>query len=66
MPETVHGYRDGDKVRDRRNGAKGTVRFNNLTPEEWKSGEYEEAEIVWDGHWSQCGLEVSLPYIERI
>ncbi|GGM75818.1 hypothetical protein GCM10012275_53200 [Longimycelium tulufanense] len=64
--DTIHGFRDGDRVRDRRDGFTGTVRFNNLSAEERASGEYAEAEVRWDGRFGDDELELVLPHLKRI
>ncbi|MFD2421687.1 hypothetical protein [Amycolatopsis pigmentata] len=66
MGNRIHGYADGDRVRDRRDGSIGTVRHLDLTDEERASGECAEAEIVWDGLAVQDELELALPHIERV
>jgi hypothetical protein len=66
MGKRIHGYADGERVRDRRDGSTGRVRFLDLTDEERASGECAEAEIVWDDSFVQDQLDVALPYIERV
>lgn len=66
MGKRIHGYADGERVRDRRDGAMGRVRFLTLTVEERASGECAEAEIVWDGSFVQSELELELPHIEQV
>ncbi|MBO0884172.1 MAG: hypothetical protein J2P17_28370 [Mycobacterium sp.] len=66
MSETRHGYHDGERVRDRRHGTRGRVRFLELTDEERASGDVVDAEIVWDGSCVADELELALPHLERI
>lgn len=63
---TIHGYRHGDRVRDRRDGSTGTVRILDLTPAERSSGDYAEAEIRWDTLSHATELELVQPHLERI
>lgn len=44
----VFGFADGDRVRDRRSGCTGQVRFVALTAAERAEG-CVAAELVWDG-----------------
>jgi len=66
MGKRIHGYADGERVRDRRDGSTGRVRHLTLTEEERASGECAEAEIVWDGLAVQDELGLALPHIERV
>lgn len=60
----IHGYRDGDRVRDQRDGTMGTVRFIELTAEQEQSGEYAVAEVQWDGLFISDELDLALPHIQ--
>ncbi|AYF78332.1 hypothetical protein D7D52_35940 [Nocardia yunnanensis] len=66
-PETVHGFHDGERVRDRRDGSTSHVRFLSLTPTERATGEYAEAEIVFDA--LACRFELdehTAPHLDRL
>lgn len=63
---SIDSFRDGDRVRDERDGSTGTVRFLDLTPDELASGEYEEAEVVWDDTAFEDGLSLAAPHLVRI
>jgi hypothetical protein len=64
--DTVHGYHDGERVRDVRDGTRGTVRFLDLDPVECASGDYAVAEVRWDGLVTACELDVALPHLARV
>jgi hypothetical protein len=54
--DTVHGYHDGERVRDTRDGTRGTVRFLDLEPAERASGDYA-VRASWT--WLCCTLRAS-------
>ncbi|GGM84830.1 hypothetical protein GCM10012275_64470 [Longimycelium tulufanense] len=59
---TMHGYRNGERVRDTRDGATGTVRFL-----EWSDPDEARAEIVWDNSFVADELaDHILPYLARV
>jgi hypothetical protein len=66
MKELRHGYHHGERVRDTRDGTLGRVRFLELTPDEITEGGYADAEIVWDGHFSQTELDLVRAHLERV
>lgn len=65
MGGTRHGFRDGDRVRDRRDGSTGRVRFLTLTAAEQASGDVVDAEVQWDGRCVADELALAAPHLER-
>ncbi|AFM10448.1 hypothetical protein PIS_059 [Saccharomonospora phage PIS 136] len=63
---TLYGFKDSERVRDVRDGTTGTVVFLDLTDEQHASGEYEEAEVVWDDAAFADGLSLAAPHLTRI
>lgn len=65
MADIRHGFRDGDRVRDTRDGSTGRVRFLTLTADERASGDVADAEVQWDGSCVADELELAAPHLER-
>lgn len=61
-----HGYHDGDRVRDARDGSLGTVRFLELGTADRPSEGYAVAEVRWDSSFVADELDVALPHLERL
>lgn len=65
--DPFRGYRDGDCVRDTRDGSTGTIRITPLSPEDAIEVGYDHiAEVCWDGSFVQDELDVALPWLEQL